>query len=77
MAHKFEEKRKSILQQKDMDSEWMLNIFSWNRLVLNLKSGWVFQSSEYQEEQQAIASAQKNPTCESSTMPEWIKNSLR
>lgn len=59
MAHKFEEKRKSILQQKDMDSEWMLNIFSWNRLVLNLKSGWVFQSSEYQEEQQAIASAQK------------------
>lgn len=60
-----------------MDSEWMLNIFSWNRLVLNLKSGWVFQSSEYQEEQQAIASAQKKPTCDSSTMPEWIKNSLR
>lgn len=59
MAPKFEEKRKSILQQKDMDSEWMLNIFSWNRLVLNLKSGWVFQSSEYQEEQQAIASAPK------------------
>lgn len=60
-----------------MDSEWMLNIFSWNRLVLNLKSGWVFQSSEYQEEQQAIASAQKKPTCDLSTMPEWIKNSLR
>nr|POF06403.1 xylose isomerase [Quercus suber] len=44
MAHKFEEKRKSILQQMDMNLEWVLIIFSWNRLGLNLKSGYFNQS---------------------------------
>ncbi|KAK7847159.1 xylose isomerase [Quercus suber] len=43
MAHKFEEKRKSILQQMDMNLECVLNIFSWNRLELNLKSGYFNQ----------------------------------
>ena len=60
MAHKFEEKRNSILQQMDMNLEWVLNIFSWNRLGLNLKSGYFNQVSIRKSNKQLLAHKKSN-----------------